>query len=186
MPSKTDFTRYVAIVPTHGSAYYLLDGDDLIQTGLDGEGYAFVAGPRVLDPDDGGGSVDWDNGFETAAEAEPVRQVARVLRCLPPDATAPGSDPILISREDLSALLAAIGSARVRAADAYFSEARTWDQAREHEAAGEQHYAGRRMKASGEQLLEAAGAIAVTSNALADLADLMPKVRWRDADTTQP
>ncbi len=184
MQDNADPTRYVAIVPSQGSAYYL-DGEDLVQTPLD-DGYAFVAGPRVSDPDDGGGAVDWDRGFETPAEAEPVRQVARVLRCLPPDATAPASDPILLSRSDLSELLAAIGSARVRAADAYFSEARTWEQAGEAEAGDEQQQAGRRMKTSGERLLRAAGAITATHNALVDLADLMPHVRWRDTDTTQP
>jgi hypothetical protein len=184
MQDNTDRTLFVAIVPSQGSAYYL-DGEDLVQTPLD-DGYAFVAGPRVTDPDDGGGAVDWDRGFTTPAEAEPVRQVERVLRCLPGDATAPASDPILISRSDLSELLAAIGSARVRASDAYYAEADTFNQAKEFSAADEHQYLGRRMKKNGDDLLGASGVITVTDNPQAHLAELMPKVRWRDVDTTQP
>jgi hypothetical protein len=183
MPDKST-TRFVAIVPSQGSAYYLEDGEGLIQVPLD-EGYAYVAGPHVHQPDTDGGEVDWERGFPSLAAAEPVRQVERILRCLPADATAPGSDPVLLSRSDLSDLLAAIGSARVRAADVYFTEGRTWEQAGEVEAGAEQQQAGRKMKTSGEQLLRAAGAITATDNPLADLAELMPHVRWRDTDTTQ-
>jgi hypothetical protein len=40
------------------------------------------------------------------------------------------------------------------------------------------------MRASGDQLLQAAGAITVSGSPLADdLAELMPKVRWSDTDT---
>jgi hypothetical protein len=179
-------TRFVAIVPSQGSAYYLLEGGALIQVPLDSEGSAFIIGPDGLDPQDGGAVVDWDYAFESPAQAEPVRQVERTLRCLPADATAPGADPVLVSRSDLSDLLAAIGSARVRAADAYIAEGRTWKRVGEHDAGDEQEYFGRRMKHSGDQLLRAAGAISVTGNPLADLADLMPNVRWRDTDSIQP
>ena len=185
MQDETRPTRYVAIVPSQGSAYYLVEGDGLIQVPLDG-GYAYVAGPEVDHPDDGGGEVDWERGFESDAQAEPVRQIARTLRCLPPDATAPGGDPILISRADLSEVLAAIGSARVRASNAYYNEADTFKRAKEYEAADEHEYLGRRMRQSGEELLRASGSITVTENPLAALADLMPKVRWRDIDSLRP
>lgn len=178
-------TLFVAIVPSHGSVYYLHKGEGLVQAPLDSDGYAYIPGPTVAFPDDGGGEVDWDLGFASAAEAEPVRQVERTLRCLPADATAPASDPVLVSRSDLSDLLAAIGSARVRASAAYFAEAKTWQAAGEHDAADEHEHVGHRMKTSGERLLQAAGAITVTDNPLGDLADLMEKVRWRDTDSIQ-
>jgi hypothetical protein len=38
------------------------------------------------------------------------------------------------------------------------------------------------MRRSGKQLLEAAGGIGVCTDPLAEIADLMPKVRWRDTD----
>lgn len=177
----SDTTRFVAIVPSQGSAYYLEGGEGLIQVPLD-EGYAYVAGPHVHQPDTDGGEVDWERGFPSLAAAEPVRQVERILRCLPEDATAPGSDPVLLSRSDLSALLAAIGAARVRAADAYVAEARNFKAAGEPKAAEEQEHAGLLMRRNGEQLLEAAGAISISKIPLADLTALMPKVRWRDTD----
>ena len=185
MSDTKNRTLFVAIVPSHGSAYHLSEGEALVQVPLDTEGYAQVAGPTVSLPDDGGGEVDWDLGFASAAEAEPVRQVERTLRCLPADATLPASDPVLISRSDISDLLAAIGSARVRAGEAYRAEARTWEEAGEHDAADEHEHTGHRMKASGERLLWAAGAITVTDNPLGDLAELMDKVRWRDTDSIQ-
>lgn len=181
MPDSTS-TRFVVIVPAEGSAYYL-DGGALIQAPLENDGYAYIAGPDIPQPDAGIAEVDWDRAFETPAEAEPLRQIERTLRCLPDDATAPGSDPVLLARADLSALLAAVGSARVRAADAYFAEARNFKRAGESDAADEQEHAGLLMGRSGEQLLEAAGAISISKNPLADLTDLMPKVRWRDRDT---
>lgn len=85
-----------------------------------------------------------------------------------------------LSASDLSALLAAIGSARVRAA--YVAEARNFKAAGEPEAVEEQEHAGLLMRRSGEQLLEAAGAISISKIPLADLTALMPKVRWRDTD----
>lgn len=188
MSDKKKQTLFVAIVPSQGSAYYLVEEDGLegmVQVPLD-EGWAHIAGPEVCDPDDGGGEVDWERAFESDAEAEPVRQVARTLRCLPEDATAPAGDPILISRSDLSELLAAIGSARVRASDAYYAEADTFNRAKEFSAADEHQYLGRRMKKSGDDLLGAAGVITVTDSPQGLLAELMPKVRWRDVDSLQP
>jgi hypothetical protein len=185
MHEKTTPTRWAAIVPSHGFAYYLEEGA-LCQAPLYSDGHAEIPAPDAPDPSRYGGAIDWNHGFESPGEAEPVRQLARTLACLPEDATASGSDPVLLSRSDLAELLAAIGSARVRAADAYYAEARTWRQAGEQEAADEQEYAGRRMRLSGEALQRASGAISATASPLSDLAELMPKVRWREVDGPQP
>lgn len=185
MSARSTPTRFVAIVPQYGSAYYLV-GEALMQVPLYADGYAHIASPDGPQPDGDIAEVEWDMAFETPAEAEPLRQLQRTLRCLPEDGTAPHSDPVLVSRADVSALLAAVGSARVRAADAYFTESRNFRSAGETAAGDEQEHAGILMGRSGEQLIEAAGAISRSSDPLADLAEVMPKVRWRDTDTERP
>lgn len=184
MPNQDQPTRYVAIVPSLGSAYYLPEVERLVQVPMD-EGYVHVAGPEVRDPEDGSGEVDWERGFESDAEAEAVRQIARTLSCLPEDATAPGGDPVLVSRADLSDLFAAIGSARMRAADACYADS---DRLKGVDlgAAEDNEFFGDEMKRSGEEFLRAAGAISTAPNPLRDLTDLMPKVRWRNVDGPQP
>ncbi len=186
MSDDASSTRFVVIVPAYGSAYYLEGGAALVQAPIHADGYVRIPAAEIPERGADIGPVDWDLAFETLAEAEPLRQVERTLRALPTDATVTATDPVLISRADLAALLAAIGSARVRAADAYFAESRNFSRAGETAAADEQQHAGILMGRSGEQLLEAAGAIPVSSNPIADLSGLMSKVRWRDSDSRQP
>lgn len=173
--SRTIETRFVAIVPTQGSAYYLNGG--LIQVPLDSDGYAYVAGPHTIEPADGGGEVDWNYAFETDAKAEPIRQIYRVLRSLPPDATAPGSDLVAVPRRDLAELLLALGYARLESAKQHYSAEERLDRVgRRTEASGLGEIASGLYDA-GNQLRHAAGTLAVADEPAVKLAEVMPLVR---------
>lgn len=77
-------TRFVAIVPTMGSAYHI-DGDDLIQTGLNPDGGIYIPGPDE-EGHHGEGAVDFATAFESDEQAAPVREIERQLRSLSAEA----------------------------------------------------------------------------------------------------
>ncbi len=169
-------TRFAVIVPSEGSAYYLADPKTLIQVPLDRDGFARIASPDISQPD--GAEVDFDRAFETPTEAERLRRIEGILRSLPDDATVAGADPVPVTRSDLSALLTAIGSARSRAADAYRAEARSLRLGGWSGVAASYEQFDLLLGRSAEQMIKAAESISVSKDPVADLADLMPQVRW--------
>jgi hypothetical protein len=181
MHEPTETTRIVAIVPSQDSAFYVA-GEDLIQTSLDHEGYAYVAGPETPHPLDGGRAVDWDRAFSSEAQAEAVRRADRVLRSLPADVTAPGSDPIPLSRRDVSDLLAALAAARHNASEVYSAAAEAARQSGQKSAARERECIAARLRESADRLVQSAGAALSAEDPLAVLAGVMPLVRERDGN----
>ena len=178
MHDPTRQTRFVAIVPSQGSAYYVFH-EDLIQVPLDCDGHAFVAGPHTPHPEDGGGAVDWHRAFASEAEAEPVRRIDRVLRSLPADATAPGSDPIPLSRRDVSDLLVALAAARHNVSEVYSATAEAARRAGQRRAARERECLAARLRESADRLIQSAGAVQSAKDPLAVLAEAMTLVRER-------
>jgi hypothetical protein len=171
-------TRFVAIVPSLGSAYYVFH-EDLIQVALDCDGHALVAGPHTLHPEDGGGAVDWSRAFVSEEEAEPVRRIDRVLRSLPADATAPRSGPVLLNRSDVSDLLAALAAARHNVSEVYSAAAEAARQSGQRSAARERECLAARLRENADRLIQSAGATQSAEDPLAVLAEAMPLVRER-------
>lgn len=181
MHEPTKATRIVAIVPSQDSAFYVV-GEDLIQTPLDHEGYAYVAGPETANPLDGGRVVDWERAFSSEAQAEVVRRVDRLLRSLPADATAPGSGPIPLSRRDVSDLLAALAAARHNASEVYSAAAEAARRSGQKSTARERECIAARLRDSADRLVQSAVAALSTEDPLAVLAEAMPLVRERDGN----
>lgn len=175
----TGTTRIVVIVPSQDSAFYVA-GEDLIQTPLDHEGYAYVAGPETPHPLDGGRAVDWERAFSSDAQSEPVRRVDRLLRSLPADAIAPGSDPIPLSRRDVSDLLAALAAARHNASEVYSAAAEAARRSSQQSAARERECIAARLRESADGLVQSAAATLSVEDPLAVLDEAMPLVRERD------
>lgn len=172
-------TRFVAIVPSQGSAYYVFH-EDLIQVPLDGDGYALIAGPHVLYPEDGGGAVDWGRAFASEEQAEPIRRIDRVLRTLPADAIAPRSGPISLSRRDVSDLLVALAAARHNVSEVYSATVEAARRAGQRRAARERECLAARLRESADRLIQSAGAVQSAEDPLAVLAEAMPLVRERE------
>jgi hypothetical protein len=172
-------TRFVAIVPSLASAYYVFY-EDLIQVPLDCDGHALIAGPHVLYAEDGGGAVDWSRAFVSDEEAELVRRIDRVLRTLPADATAPRSGPISLSRRDISDLLAALAAARHNVSEVYSATAEAARRAGQRRAARERECLAARLRESADRLIQSAGAVQSVEDPLAVLAGAMPLVRERE------
>lgn len=77
-------TRFVAIVPDQGSAYYREPGGGLIQVPILKGGIVEV--PQLGASKDGDeGEVDWLCAFESEADAESVRAIERALEAIPDD-----------------------------------------------------------------------------------------------------
>lgn len=77
-------TRFVAIVPDQGSAYYREPGGGLIQVPILKGGIVEVPRPGAFKSGDEG-EVDWFCAFESETEAESVRAVERALEAIPDD-----------------------------------------------------------------------------------------------------
>jgi len=172
-------TRFVAIVPSLGAAYYVL-GEDLIEVPLEGNGHALLAGPQLHHPEDGGLAVDWSRTFAAEEEAESHRRIERVLRVLPADATAPRSEPIPLSRSDLSDLLAALGAARHNISEVYSAAAQTARRSGRRSDAREREQLAARSRESADRLIQSAGALISSADPLAVLAEAMALVRERE------
>ena len=77
-------TRFVAIVPDQGSAYYREPGGELIQVPILADGTVVAPEPGAFKGGDEG-EVDWLRAFESEAEAESVRAIERALQAIPDD-----------------------------------------------------------------------------------------------------
>ena len=77
-------TRFVAIVPNQGSAYYRESGGGLIQVPILKGGIVEVPEPGAFKGGDEG-EVDWHRAFESEADAESVRAIERALQAVPDD-----------------------------------------------------------------------------------------------------
>jgi hypothetical protein len=114
-------TRFVALVPDQGSAYFREPDGGLIQVPILKGGIVEVPKPGAFKGGDEG-EVDWLCAFESEAEAESVRAVERALQAIPDDL----ADFIAPYRFNLSIRLGAdemnrpdqVGNALRRAADA--------------------------------------------------------------------
>lgn len=80
-------TRFVAIVPEQGSAYYRGPEGGLIQVPILADGIVEVPMPGATKEGDEG-EVDWLRAFESEADAESVRAVERALEAIPDDLAA--------------------------------------------------------------------------------------------------
>jgi hypothetical protein len=172
-------TRFVAIVPALGSAYYVFH-EDLLQVPLDCDGHALIAGPHVLYPEDGGGAVDWSSAFASEEEAEPIRRIDRILRTLPNDATAPRSGPVPLSRRDIADFLVALAAARHNVSEVYSATAEAARRSGQRRAAREREHLASRLRESADRLIQSAGAVQSAEDPLAILAEAMPLVRERE------
>lgn len=172
-------TRFVAIVPSMGSAYYVLH-EDLIQVALDCDGHALISGPHTRYPEDGGGAVDWSRAFASPEEAEPVRRIDRILRTLPPDATAPRPGPVSLSRRDVSDLLVALAAARHNVSEVYSATAEAARRSGQRGPAREREHLAARLRESADRLIQSAGVLQSAEDPLAVLAEAMPLVRERE------
>lgn len=77
-------TRFVAIVPDQGSAYYREPEGGLIQVPILRGGIVEVPMPGAFKDGDEG-EVDWLRAFESEDDAESVRAVERALEAVPDD-----------------------------------------------------------------------------------------------------